>query len=334
MNNKITFLVSIFLLNVLSLTNISIAHGEVTLDPSQFEGKEVTLDPAQIEAKEPLLSHKRPQHGGYSGGNFFYSQAIGSLFFVMERINSYNRSTWHKGYSAKIDSFLGSRLGRRRYPPAPVEAKYDSKTLAIFEDSYDAIDRFRSVLYESKSAEVWVAYVLDKKPQGGFSESDLSNVVMAVSVATSQGVPFQVHMGISRNPLFISSSGSSVSGLSVQLHAFAAKVMRTLHPEKKFLITNPLPQMTEILKKSLPQDAVKIGENSENSLIQITRDSPIWPNHIEFRLFDQVHTEKKLIYSFSGNPDSHSWFFRIVLPAESAPYVTVDLSALESKFGK
>jgi hypothetical protein len=164
-------------------------------------------------------------------------------------------------------------------------SQYGSELLSTFEvtssttgasyakDAQNAIDVFLKCLRLAKDpkVDVWVAFSVDPKLlQAGVTlESLLNYTEMSFAVVTSKGVPVVQHFGIVRNPFY---KGEKHSGMSVNLHAFAAAVMRHIDEKKLYMINIPLSYMRDTIQKALPEAATAVGVNNEKSWITIDEE--------------------------------------------------------------
>ena len=101
-----------------------------------------------------------------------------------------------------------------------------------------------------------------------------SDLLLTVGVATARGLPTVTHFGIFRNPLAFLDPDSAYRGLAMQLHGFAATVSLNALADKQFLITEPMPVMTRILRQELAPDEVYEGQDDAGVREYVNRRLP------------------------------------------------------------
>lgn len=105
-------------------------------------------------------------------------------------------------------------------------------------------------------------------------ETLYSALLLTVGVATERGMPTVTHFGIFRNPLAFLDSEQEHRGLAMQLHGFAATVCRQVLSHKVYMITNPMPRMTEILRRSMAPDDLYSGDSDAGVREYLNRNLP------------------------------------------------------------
>src|SRR5690606_31553142 len=166
------------------------------------------------------------------------------------------------------------------------ELEYYVKNWNVLNYAMDPLSKLDRVLNFNSRADVWVAYVFNKKPTHKFAIKDSGFVEMTMSVTTDQTAPFVLHMGISRGIKHIIDKRKAHSKIAARLHGFAANVMRIIDDKKLYMITTPMPMMLKLLSSALPESAVFIGSNDEKSPITVIGSSP-YENNFEFILKNQ-----------------------------------------------
>ncbi len=137
-------------------------------------------------------------------------------------------------------------------------------------------------------------------------------------------------MGISRGISHIQSRGHQHKGISTQLHAFAAGVMKVfIKPDNQYLIT-PLKTMRKILKKELPERHYQEGYNYPCSHIKI-KGKYCYDKDYQFKLIDSIGNTVTTIGSEEAGSE-HYWFFFNTQPSSLHPYIIVDLQTLAQHF--
>lgn len=101
-----------------------------------------------------------------------------------------------------------------------------------------------------------------------------SDLLQTVGVATASGLPTVTHFGIFRNPLAFLDPDSAYRGLAMRLHGFAATVTLNALAGKQFLITEPMPVMTRILRQDLLPDEVYEGKDDVGVREYVNRRLP------------------------------------------------------------
>ncbi len=275
-----------------------------------------------------------------------------NLYFVLQRVDKSNESFWSR-FSRKQQQ-LDTELRRNN-------SKIYQENKAIVDGFYRGLKGFNESLNftNNKEAEIWVAYAsyTPVSKRGKVKEEDIE---MFVTVTTSKNIPFVTHMGIARSMSSISLEKPKHKGLSVQLHSFAAKVIKKRYPQKRYMITVPLKEMRNILLRSLPDNTIYIGDNiykkeleekleieGEEKLESQLKESNRCPHIIERELkkiseeYNDLYLSRFILRTPKGeilldidkktiDKDEHEWFFRnaCLKPNESLPYVAIDLSSL------
>lgn len=191
-------------------------------------------------------------------GHFYVAQFKDRpLKVVMERITYKSHKDW-KTY-AKVQ-------GNGRVLDI-VSQKLKSGTTA------DGAGHFESVLDYPyvKDRETWVTYITDiAQPKFDEHKFELynvdqvykprtaaGNIKMFMTVTSSPNAKITTHMGISLSAESVFQT-PRYTNLSMDLHAFAAKVMLKRNPERLFMITSPTGVMENIIAQNVPQ-GVHIG---------------------------------------------------------------------------
>lgn len=92
-------------------------------------------------------------------------------------------------------------------------------------------------------------------------QAAFSDIAMSFVYVADKDNPAVTHYGIFRNALSLLDIRESTKGISIKLHGFAATVALTQFVGKKYMITTPLPSMTEILCKYFGEGNISIGTN-------------------------------------------------------------------------
>ncbi|MCC2646501.1 MAG: hypothetical protein K0R02_566 [Rickettsiaceae bacterium] len=191
------------------------------------------------------------------------------LFFVLERVTWQNIDFW-KDY-------------------ANHEYNISVKGMGIPHNISDPVHSFQKGLVYWNSDHVWIAYATKKNMSKADTTLNIDgDIEMCFTVMTNENVPFTTHMGIFRAAEFYQNGLPMHKNLAMELHSFAAKACQVAYGsveyiKKEYMITQPVDQMREIMAKSLPKEAVYIGDHSERK-----------------RILDR----KKLIENYKSNPDS------------------------------
>ncbi|HUX80492.1 MAG TPA: hypothetical protein VMW10_12230 [Alphaproteobacteria bacterium] len=213
-----------------------------------------------------------------------------SLFFVMEPI---------------IGSFTDKALQWIEYVGHGIK-NLPTDQRQLLSNSKDAYERFEECL-ESKSkygTEVWVVHALDQDYRNLKKEYEDSawekHLEMSFCSLAFPKDPFQMHMGITRNPLY---EGEPHRNLSVGLHSFAAEVINKKYNNKMYMVTKPLYSMKSILIENLPS-----GSYQEQS---------------QFVSFSLKNEEGEKIFWINPTDEKYKWFSSI----DADPFI-VDLNTL------
>lgn len=142
----------------------------------------------------------------------------------------------------------------------------------------------------SKNNELWICYATPRKISKA-QDINKDQVEIAVTVLTTPEAPMTTHMGISRSFKYLLNASEEMHlrqilndasdedlkkynfqrptsqinyplhrNLAMQIHSFAAKVMKLRDPKKIYMINSPTPPMRTIMKKALPNKTF-VGDN-------------------------------------------------------------------------
>lgn len=235
----------------------------------------------------------------------------------------------------------------------------------------------RSAWEKGEAVDFWGAYSVtaDDMPCRGLQSGD--KVEMLVSSMTQKNVPLMCHMGIGRPMRYLfanieeriaravepAAPASAVAypehpGLAVSLHAFAARIARTVYSDKVYMSTRPIMQMERILRAALPEGTWWKGEETLDLVGGATQfGSPVrcagtWKMRestqyslggryychyhegdaeFDWRLYaseDIRNAHAKPIFQLQGAQESYDWFFK----AGQHSLFTVRLDTLADMF--
>jgi DNA-binding transcriptional regulator/RsmH inhibitor MraZ len=268
----------------------------------------------------------RPSYRGSLDSKFLLKDE--PVYFVMEKLDLWGRKKWAS--CAEQQEKLAKKAMKGKLESG---GRFQEYSEAFFLGTLDALGLFRDVMRfqcESKKEgenfhEVWVVYVtnLDPRTYGGVPNQN--QVEMAMTVSSSGGVPFVLHMGISRWISYMQESEATAplhKDISTFLHGFAAKTMLMQDHTKRFLITTPLDTMRNILGSRLKKATFWVGHNKAGSILF---DRP----H-QFSIRDPLKPESMWCFDMEAKK-RHAWFFSFLCP-DIFPYFTADLSALGELF--
>lgn len=254
--------------------------------------------------------------------DFFFEKRAEDLYFVMERVQpGHTMNFWHT-FSDKNNEAVSnlSDLSDQKNQGIAHAAKLFSNILQKKDLSKD---------------ELWIAYV-SVEPVHKAGEVAYNNIEMVMTVSTAEDLPFTTHMAIHCALLFDKQSHNRIS---LALHAFAARAMKDLHPEKVYMITRPMKKMRELLIDAFKHNkgALSIGDNIwRNSLsLNNVKDAQLlamreqYPNYIEI----EDHSKNMAILNKEGNRISYlnsqraaDWF--CCETTVELPYLAIDINAL------
>lgn len=82
-------------------------------------------------------------------------------------------------------------------------------------------------------------------------EENFGNIIMSMSGITAANALTTTHTGISRNPLDFLKKDQKYAVISMKLHGFGALVWKKFFENKRYMITQPLESMADILKTKI-----------------------------------------------------------------------------------
>jgi hypothetical protein len=178
----------------------------------------------------------------------------------------------------------------------------------------DGSRHFKMVLDEVSitSNEVWIAYVttnpspvpMQAASFYGYNEDHLDikkaphtvakDIVMFVTITSSPTAIITSHMGVSTS---IEGLQNRQPQISMDLHSFAAKVMRIRNPHRILMVNAPVIGMEKIIASSVSEDAFFAGtremratleQRQRASLEDFLADHPQWLSQEKQRIFDRM----------------------------------------------
>ena len=193
-----------------------------------------------------------------------------NFYLAMERIDASNIDMW-KNYAQKQET--------------AVRRGYSNLSLDGIGHFILVLDQFREGIIKP-SNELWVAYASNKpvtKKTDLNLDAPLKNpsIEMFVTVISSPEALLTSHMGISRTvENFIALEKEPPTAIkhpyqSVDLHSFAAKVMKIRDPRKKYMLTAPAIAMRNILIKRMPPNSVFVGDDLYQKRIEAAENDPM-----------------------------------------------------------
>lgn len=151
----------------------------------------------------------------------------------------------------------------------PLRRKAIEETMTKFNGTKELEDKLYKIAYmitdgdsihydESKWTEIFEQLQIPHEA-GHFLRSKLEPSMALPPPATVQTV---THFGIFKNPLYFLEKVETFAGISPDLHGFSAAAALELFPGAKYMITNPLDNMAQILSTHLGP-ALHLGSNSD-----------------------------------------------------------------------
>jgi hypothetical protein len=178
----------------------------------------------------------------------YFEKKEDNLYFVLERFNADNKRFWQKFVNKQ------SKKSGKFY-----NWSQDKKLNTI----YAGVIGFKSVLIchqfsKTSPHDLWILFASKQLPEEN-SFPDIESLEMTCTVSTAPKAPFTTHMGIFRTINSNLKKQNIHPNISIQLHAFGAKIMKDLYPEKLYMITTPMPHMEAIFKKALGEENVYLA---------------------------------------------------------------------------
>lgn len=223
--------------------------------------------PESLASDEPLQEKDESSFIKQSTDDFYFGRMRSSsgkhLWLVMERVTNKNRSLWDDYISvqsnARVIEFAGAHRGK-------------DGTLLQKGSTGDGSLLFKNVLMKTPLDlnEVWVAYITknaqipekihandlcmyNPKCIGNKTGTSFTrNIEMFMTVTSSSQGLLTSHMGITASVEGIISNREKRT--SLDLHSFAAKVMRQRNPNRQFMLNAPVFAMENLMVKALPGD--------------------------------------------------------------------------------
>lgn len=204
-----------------------------------------------------------------------YTAHKDGLYYVMEKVSSNDeRLRFWSDLIEEDKRIYQSRYCNIFYNEENIEKMH--KSFIPIRDSRDCADlvsgleQFERIVNNNHGRyELWIAFVSTKEIKT-LSDIAHNNIEMYVTVSTDPEAPMTTHMGINRSLKYLYNAATLWlkdktlilhPNLSMNLHAFAAKVIKKIYNNKLYMITKPVKVMAEIFIKKLPHD-VYIGDNT------------------------------------------------------------------------
>jgi len=199
--------------------------------------------------------------------DLYVAKAKNGYYLAMERIGKDNIREWEEFAGKQVS---GGRMNLKYLP------------------NLDGSQHFRLVLEEYYTEKItpnnnlWVVYASSIpviKKARLYDEN--FTVEMYMTAITSPQALLTSHMGISRtweNALQLQQKPPQATKhpyQSIDLHSFAAKVMKSQGPQKEYMLTAPATAMRNILIKRMPPDTVFVGDNLYAARIEAAVKDPV-----------------------------------------------------------
>lgn len=190
------------------------------------------------------------------------------LYLVMERVTLDNVNDWRHYAATQAGIKRMSSELTKRYGINPLAGSLHFKEV-LDGETY-------------KNNEVWVAYItsnphienISSDKTIGYSIDEMfsksnnfaKDIKMFMTVTSDPKAILSTHLGIT-NTIENLESKDRPKGISLNLHAFAARVMRNRNQNLRFMINAPDTYMEKILYDNLPKGSVIIGTKEMKQLI-------------------------------------------------------------------
>ena len=193
-----------------------------------------------------------------------YTAKVNDKFYLaMERINDKNIDMWCR-YATLQDVAVAHIAPIGKFLPGGEGSSHFKLVLNNYKN--ETINPYWNAL--------WVAYVSSVPVTSRayldiYSDKEIKNpnIEMYITVITSRDALLTSHMGISRsyeNALDLDARPPrkiKQKDQALQLHSFAAKVMKLIDPKKIYMLTTPTGAMRSILMTKLPSNSIFIGDS-------------------------------------------------------------------------
>ena len=250
--------------------------------------------------------------------SLFTVQREEDLWFVAEKVSQENYGAWQSFVRIQENTFLLE----------------NSPFFFQKRNAADPLSKFKDCLHFFDKSDAWVMYGTNTEPkEEENSNLKVFNLSRSVEIffacLTQKDAPFQLHMGITRNFLLSLNGHKTHEKISIDLHSFAVEVMSQIEP-KIYVISTPLPKMTQIFKKALQAGTYfecNASENSDTLEDPISYKGSVYDKDFSFTLRGPDNSK---IFSV-GKKEAGSqywWFFSNVQPSEDHPYFVINIQKL------
>jgi len=179
----------------------------------------------------------------------YFEKKQDDLYFVIERFSEDNANFWT------------TFAGKQNKNASKLYNSSQNKTLkAILAGTIGFNDSLKchQIFARNIPQELWILFASTELPKED-SFPDIESLEMTCTVSTAPEAPFTTHMGIFRTINSNMKNHKVHCNISIVLHAFGAKIMKDLYPNKRYMITTPMPHMEDIFKKALGEKNIHIA---------------------------------------------------------------------------
>jgi|GEM_PF-4686110 len=221
--------------------------------------------PQEKDEKEKKSTPQDVFQGVQKLSEYLYvGKAANDLWLVMERIddgvpNANFRQVWWKIYTSKDKTSHNDYYqlwAEGNVPKKQGFIQFQGRGHILTSGQYS----FETSLNYHTSNELWIGFASSKNI-AQTSDITADCVEMAVPVMTDKDAPMVTHMGIGRSFYYMIRAIEDPKAfplhgnLAMDLHSFAAKIIKIRDPKKLYMMTAPVPTMREIMVKALPNNA-------------------------------------------------------------------------------
>lgn len=162
---------------------------------------------------------------------------------IMERLEDHNIGEWKKFAKFEVDHGFGVKTFIAK-----------EQNISLTGHPLDGANHFKEVLDKVNHYrnEIWIVYLTDNLDPPQPYENSLrrkDSILYCMTVVTSPEALITSHMGINKT---IGGVKKNFRGNSLHMHKFAAKVMLSLNPQRRFMINAPAWVMESIIAEALP----------------------------------------------------------------------------------
>jgi hypothetical protein len=189
----------------------------------------------------------------YHGEDFSYEQRRDDLFYVMARVtNKEQADTWIAIYDTMESKDWYGPLQKEIDKLIPVKKCHNTVPFGANSAGQSTIRDALETFHTERPVDLWIAYVWSSTttPTYPIRAIDVLNIELIMTVTTAAPYLYTWHMGITRSIIWqYNPAAVQHRHISVNLHCFAAGVMKRRYPSLRYVRSDMAYTMSGQLQK-------------------------------------------------------------------------------------